>query len=171
MRNNLCKSYSDCYSILQAWRVTVANLKIFLEIERLLEGCFCVNNDFSLQNLEMASPVGDALNASFNLYFSFCTFASFLEIFLRNKHIQKKKKLTKDLSFIHQEKMTFSWNPNSNQESNTTHAHFSNSSPVLTLHYFPEIPNRDSLLPRYGTHRTTLLHGLDPQTTYKMNLE
>ena len=27
MRNNLCKSYSDCYSALQAWRATVANLK------------------------------------------------------------------------------------------------------------------------------------------------
>ena len=61
MRNNICKSYSDCYSTLQAWRATVANLKFFLEIERLLEGCFCVNSGFSLQNLEMASPVGDAL--------------------------------------------------------------------------------------------------------------
>ena len=67
--------------------------------------------------------------------------------------------------------MTFSWHHNSNQESNTTHAHFSNSSPVLTLHYFPEIPNPDSLLPRNGTRRTTRLHGLDPQSTYKLNLE
>lgn len=61
-RNNVCISYSDCYSALQAWRVTVANLKKILEIERLLEGCFCVNSGFSLQNLEMASPVGDALS-------------------------------------------------------------------------------------------------------------
>ena len=60
-RNNVCKIYSDCYSALQTWRATVANLKFFLEIERLLESWFCVNSGFSLQNLEMASPVGDAL--------------------------------------------------------------------------------------------------------------
>ena len=33
--NIICISYSDCYSSLQAWRVTVANLKKNLEIERL----------------------------------------------------------------------------------------------------------------------------------------
>ena len=61
MRNNLCKSYSDCYSTRQTWRATVANLKKNLEMERLLDFILSVNSGFSLQNLEMASPVGDAL--------------------------------------------------------------------------------------------------------------
>ena len=61
MRNNLCKSYSDCYNALQIWRATVANLKKNLEMPRLLDFILGVNSGFFLQNLEMPSPVGDAL--------------------------------------------------------------------------------------------------------------
>ena len=61
MRNNICKSYSNCYSTLQIWRATVANLKKNLEMERLLDFIFSVNSGFFLQNLKMPSPVGDAL--------------------------------------------------------------------------------------------------------------
>ena len=61
MRNNLCKSYSDCYSALPAWRATVANLKKKMEMPRLLDFILGVNSGFFLQNLEMPSPVGDAL--------------------------------------------------------------------------------------------------------------
>ena len=61
MRNNLCKNYSNCYSALQIWRATVANLKKKLEMPRLLDFILGVNSGFFLQNLEMPSPVGDAL--------------------------------------------------------------------------------------------------------------
>ena len=38
---------------LQAWRVTVANLKKNLEMERLLEGFLCVNSDFFEEKIEI----------------------------------------------------------------------------------------------------------------------
>ena len=66
MRNIFCKRYSDCYSALQTWRVTVANLKKKIEIERLLDFILGVNSGFFLQILDMPSAVGDALTSKVN---------------------------------------------------------------------------------------------------------
>ena len=67
MRNIFWKRYSDCYSALQTWRVTVANLKKKIEIERLRDFILGVNSGFFLQILDMPSAVGDALTSKVNL--------------------------------------------------------------------------------------------------------
>ena len=88
MRNIFWKRYSDCYSALQTWRVTVANLKKKIEIERLLDFVLGVNSGFFLQILDMPSAVGDALTW---LSFSYQLILSFETLTIHNNYNKKRK--------------------------------------------------------------------------------